>query len=157
MTNEEQIARLLERMVGIPERIAAVVAGWDMAQLRAAGPEDGWSAAEILAHIRASDDILAPRLYAILVRDNPPLAAYDERRWAEVAGYRHARFAPSLTTFRLRRQELVSTLSRIAPDDWARTGTHEEQGTITLLALAEHLVSHEEEHCAQLAALPSPF
>jgi hypothetical protein len=156
MASEEQIAHLLERLVGIPERIAAVVAGWDPAQLRAAGAADGWSAAEILAHIRASDDIVSPRCYAILVRDNPSLPAYDERRWAEVAGYRHARFAPSLTTFRLRRQELVSTLSRIAPADWERTGMHEERGTITLLDLAETMVEHEEEHCAQLAALPSP-
>jgi hypothetical protein len=157
MASEEQIARLLERLVGIPERIAAVVAGWDVAQLRAAGAADGWSAAEILAHIRSSDDITSPRFYAILVRDNPPLPGYDERRWAEVAGYSNARFAPSLTTFRLRRQELVATLSRIAPADWERTGTHEEHGTITLLDLAEMLVAHEEEHCAQLAALPSPF
>jgi hypothetical protein len=155
--DEDRIASVLERLFGIPERIAAVVGGWDATQLRRPGPEDGWSAAEILAHIRASDDILAPRIYAILTRDNPPLPAYDERRWAEIAGYANARFAPSLTTFRLRRQELVSTLGRIAPADWGRIGTHEEHGPITLQAVAEHLVAHEEEHCAQLRALPSPF
>jgi hypothetical protein len=157
MASEEQIAHLLERLVGIPERIAAVVAGWDTAQLRMPAAADGWSAAEILAHIRASDDILSPRCYAILVRDNPPLPGYDDRRWAEVAGYVNARFAPSLTTFRLRRQELVSTLSRIAPADWERPGTHEQHGTITLLDLAEMMVAHEEEHCTELAALPSPW
>ena len=154
--DEDHIALLLERLVGIPEQIAAVVAGWDIGQLRAS-PDGMWSAAEILAHIRASDDILAPRLYAILTRDNPPLAEYDERRWAEVAGYAEARFAPSLTTFRLRRQELVSTLGRIAPGDWGRIGTHETRGPITLQALAEMLVAHEEEHCAQLRALPAPW
>ena len=154
--DEDHIAALLERLVGIPEQIAAVVGGWDAMQLRAA-PAGGWSAAQLLAHIRASDDILSPRLYAILTRDNPPLTAYDERRWADIAGYADARFAPSLTTFRLRRQELVSTLSRIAPSDWGRIGTHEEHGPITLQAVAEHLVAHEEEHCAQLRVLPSPW
>jgi hypothetical protein len=156
MATEEQIASLLERLVGIPEQIASVVAGWNIAQLRTPAA-DGWSAADILAHIRASDDILAPRIYAILTRDNPPLAAHDERRWAEVAGYANARFAPSLTIFRMRRQELVSSLSRIAPADWGRIGTHEEHGPVTLQAVAEQLVAHEEEHCAQLRALPSPF
>jgi DinB superfamily len=156
MATEEQIANLLERLVGIPERIANVVAGWDATTLRTPAA-DGWSAAQILAHIRASDDILSPRIYAILTSDNPPLPAYDERRWAEVAGYANARFAPSLTTFRLRRQELVSTLSRIAPADWGRIGTHEEHGPLTLQAIVEHLVAHEEEHCAQLRTLPSPF
>lgn len=149
---EEQIAGLLERLVGIPEQIAAVVGGWDAARLRAA-PVGDWSAATILAHIRASDDILAPRLYAILIRENPPLPAFDERRLAEVASYADARFAPSLTTFRLRRQELVSTLGRIAPADWGRIGTHERNGPITLQAIAELLVAHEEEHCAHLRAL----
>src|SRR5690242_11399826 len=94
MATEDQIAHLLERLVGIPERIAGVVAGWDATTLRAPAA-DGWSAAQILAHIRASDDILAPRIYAILTRDNPPLPAYDERRWAEIADYANARFAPS--------------------------------------------------------------
>ena len=150
--DEDHIARLLERLVGIPEQIAAVVGGWDIGQLRAA-PDGAWSAATILAHIRASDDILAPRLFAILTRDNPPLPAYDERRWAAVTGYAEARFAPSLTAFRMRRQELVSALSRIAPADWGRIGTHETNGPITLQAVAEHLVAHEEEHCTQLRAL----
>lgn len=150
--DEDRTAALLERLVGIPEQIAAVVAGWDFQQLRTA-PPGGWSAAEILAHIRAADDILSPRLYAILARDNPTLIELDERRWAEVAGYADARFAPSLTTFRLRRQELVSTLGRIAPGDWGRIGTHERHGPITLQAAAEHLVAHEEEHCAQLRAM----
>ena len=157
MVDEDQIAALLERLLAMPERIAAAVAGWELGQLRALGPVDGWSAAEILAHLRASDDIFAPRCYAVLTRDNPPLPDYDERRWAEVAGYSEARFAPSLTTFRLRRLELVSTLRRAAPADWLRSGTHETRGPLTLLALAESLVAHEEEHCAQLQAMPAPW
>lgn len=153
MVTEERIADLLARLTMTPERIAAVVGGWDAARLREPAGDGGWSAAAILAHLRASDDILSPRLYAILARDTPPLLAFDERRWAAVAAYADARFAPSLTTFRLRRLELVSTLGRLAPADWARTGTHETRGPLTLLTIAEELAAHEDEHCAQLAVL----
>ena len=157
MVDEDQIAALLERLVAVPEQIAKAVAGWDIGQLRALGPADGWSAAEILAHLRASDDIFVPRFYAVLTRDNPPLLDFDERRWAEVASYSEARFAPSLTAFRMRRLELVSTLRRAEPAEWLRIGTHETRGPLTLLELAESLLAHEEEHCAQLRAMPAPW
>ena len=43
--------------------------------------------AQVLAHVRASHDILEHRLYAILARDEPHLNAYDDTRWAQVARY----------------------------------------------------------------------
>jgi hypothetical protein len=92
-------------------------------------------------------------VYALLVRDDPPLAAYDDRRWAEVAGYEQADFQSSLAAFTLRRAELVALLRRITPADWQRTGLHEAHGLISVLQVVTHLVEHEEEHCAQLEAL----
>jgi hypothetical protein len=116
-----------------------------------------WSAAAILAHLRASDDNITPRIYAMLVRDNPPLPAYDDRRWAEVAGYERADFRTSLSAFTLRRAELVVLLRRLAPADWQRTGLHEAHGSITLLQVVTHLVEHEEEHCRQLETIKAAF
>ncbi len=144
---------LLERLLDAPARIAGAAGSWRPAQLYAAPAAGDWSAAEILAHLRASDDILAPRVYAMLARDNPPLAAYDERRWAAVAGYAQTEFHDSLTVFTLRRTELVEALRQLAPEDWGRTGAHEERGTISVLDVVTGLVEHEEEHCAQLEAL----
>ena len=95
---------------------------------------------------------MAYRIYVILVRDNPALSAYDERRWAEIAGYALADFESSLKTYTLRRTELVKMLSRVALDDWKRFGVHEVKGTISLLDVATSLVEHEEEHCLQLEA-----
>ncbi|HXV98064.1 MAG TPA: DinB family protein [Anaerolineae bacterium] len=147
-----QNQNLLDRLATIPARIARAVAGWPEAELHTKPNEGEWSAAAIFAHLRASDDILTPRLYAILVRDNPPLPAYDDRRWAEVAGYEQADFQTSLTLFTLRRAELVAMLRCIAPADWQRAGLHETHGSISILQIVTHLVEHEEEHCAQLEA-----
>lgn len=152
-TSALRIDDLLARLAGIPGRVASAVAGWSESQLRAPSAAGVWSAAEIFAHMRAADDIVAPRAFMILTRDQPPLAAYDERRWAEVVGYAQADFQSSLQAFTLRRAELVGMLRRAAPDDWQRTGIHEVRGPLSLLEVVTGVVEHEEEHCAQLETL----
>jgi DinB superfamily len=132
---------------------AIAVSGWPAARLRAAPADDAWSAAEILAHLRATDDILAFRAFMILARDNPPMPSFDERRWAEIAGYTWANFHASLEAFRLRRAELADMLRRASSADWERVGAHQERGPITLLDVIEGVVEHEEEHCQQLEAI----
>lgn len=151
MAAYQDVDELIARLSAIPERIARAVEGWDAAQLAAA--HDDWSAREILAHIRASSDIVVYRLYAIVVRNEPPLPAFDERRWAEVARYAQADFQTALSEYILRRASLVDMLRHIAPADWDRTGIHEVLGSRSLRQLALSLVEHEEEHCAQLEAL----
>jgi len=150
MRSSYQIDNLLKRLSDVPVRIAHAVANLSEADKHMAVSNGEWSAAEILAHLRASDDIVSHRLYAILARDNPILSAYDERRWAEIAGYPHADFELSLKTYTLRRTELVKMLRQVALQDWERLGTHEVKGTISLLDVATSLVEHEEEHCLQL-------
>jgi hypothetical protein len=153
MDRNSQTTDLIARIAATPARITQALSGWTEAQLCAAPAGSGWSAPEILAHLRASDDILAVRAFMILARDNPPLPSFDERRWAEVAGYTQADLHTSLETFKLRRAELVAMLRRAAPADWERIGTHEERGPIALFDIIEHITKHEEEHCEQLEAL----
>jgi hypothetical protein len=115
--------------------------------------DDGWTALEALAHMRASAEILAPRILQILVRDHPPLAAFDERRWAEVG--RFVTMSPDELFARIAipRYELIRVLRGLDAEQWARTGLHEEHGEISLEAIASHLVGHEEEHLQQLREL----
>ena len=144
---------VLARLAAIPARIARTVEGWDAAQLAAPPHAGEWPAQAIPAHLRAADDILAPRAFMVLVRDNLPLASYDERRWGAIAGYGQADFRASLALYTARRAELVGALQRLAPGDWLRSGTHETRGPVTLLDLMCGLADHEEEHAAQLETL----
>jgi hypothetical protein len=146
-------ATVVEALTVAPAHLAALLDGLDEAALWARPTPDGWSAVEVLAHLRASEAIVAPRLYQIVVRDEPVMAAFDERRWAEGAGY--ADLPPSLLLqgYAARRAELVAMLRRLAPGDWARTGLHEVAGRITLLDIARSMAEHEAEHIAQLRAM----
>jgi hypothetical protein len=153
VVEQPEVDRLLSRLLDVPSRITHTIQGAGEAELHAAPSEGEWSAAEIFAHVRASDDIVSYRAYAILTRDNPPLIAYDERRWAEVARYAQVDVLPSLTVYTLRRIELVHMLRHITLDQWNRVGTHEERGILSLLHMMISFVEHEEEHCAQLEAV----
>jgi hypothetical protein len=141
---------LVERLAATPTRLAAAAEGRSPEQLAATPADDEWSPVAILAHIRASDDILAPRLIAMLVREEPSLPAFDDRRWGEVMGYDEADFQELLAAFTFRRAELVRVLRRLPPSAWQRRGRHEARGPITLLDTLRHLVEHEAEHRLQL-------
>lgn len=144
---------LVEQLAATPGRLASTTAGLTPEAL-AATPKDGeWSAVAVLAHLRASDDILSPRLIALLVRDEPSLPAFDDRRWEEVMGYAESDFQELLATFTFRRAELVRVLRRLTADDWQRAGLHETHGRVTLLELLRHLADHEVEHCLQIESL----
>lgn len=114
---------------------------------------DEWNAHEVLAHMRASSEILAPRITQMLVRDNPPLPAFDERAWAEVGAY--AELSPDLLFARIAmpRYELIELLRRLPEAAWLRTGLHEIAGSITLQQVVAHLAGHEEEHLDQIERL----
>jgi hypothetical protein len=143
-------APLIDRLAATPSRIQRATAGWSSARWRAQLRPGGWSAAEILGHLRASDAIISYRLYAILAREHTPLPAFDERRWAEVAGYLADDPNDALAAFTARRVELARALRRASGDDWRRSGVHEQAGVQTLRSIVLDLLAHEEEHCSQI-------
>ncbi|MGH2498281.1 MAG: DinB family protein, partial [Ktedonobacteraceae bacterium] len=147
MAAQEEIDGLLFRLSDVPLRIAHAVEGYNESSLHETTSEGEWSAADIFAHIRASDAIVAYRVYALLTRDNPTLPAYDERRWAEVARYAQADFRSSLALYALHRAELVNMLRHTNLDNWQCVGLHEARGPVSLLDIVTSLVEHEEEHC----------
>jgi hypothetical protein len=152
MATQEEIDELLFRLSDVPLRIARAVEGYDETELRTVSVEGEWSVVDILAHIRASDEIIAHRAYVLLIRDNPTLLAYDERHWAEVARYALVDFRSSLALYVLRRAELVNMLRYTNLENWQRTGLHEVRGPVSLFDIVTSMVEHEEEHCTQLEA-----
>ncbi|MGE3267674.1 MAG: DinB family protein [Chloroflexota bacterium] len=149
----DEIADLLDRLSSTPSRIGTAAAGRSEHELTTIPPRDEWSPRAVLAHMRASDDILAPRLIAMLVREEPMLPAFDDRHWCDVMGYDSADFAELLMAFTARRAELVAALRRLDARAWRRTGTHEARGQTSMLETLRHLVDHESEHCLQLEAM----
>jgi hypothetical protein len=156
MSSTAEIAEtdaLLRTLSSAPQRLSKLTSGWAQRRLRTALASGEWSAAQLFAHIRASDDVLAHRCYMILAHDRPRYHDLDERRWEEVVRYADLDFARSLQSFGLRRAELAHMLNRATPGDWQRNGIHEQRGEQSLWTVATYLSAHEEEHIAQMQAL----
>jgi hypothetical protein len=153
MGNQTNTDDVIARIAAVPARIERATTGWTIAQRTTPPTPTDWSAADILAHLRAADEIVTARFIMMLVRENPFFLAFDERAWARTAGYAQADFVTSLHLYTLRRSELVAVLRRVAPTDWQRRATHEVTGEFTLAAGVLGFVEHEEEHCCQLEAL----
>jgi DinB superfamily len=152
VTSKEKAA-LIARVLRGPGQVSRIFSMLTDEQLHAPLAPGEWSPADVLAHLRAADDIQSIRAYMILTRDEPPLPAFDERAWVEVAGYRTLHPRASLDIYFRRRVELAHMLRGTPPANFNRAGMHETLGRLTLQALLENLASHEEEHIAQLEAV----
>jgi len=148
-----ETASLVERLAGAPGRIATATASLAPERLSTPPADGEWSALGVLAHIRACDDILSPRLVMMTVRDEPSMPVFDERRWEEAMGYASSDFQELLAAYTFRRSELVRALRRLGPADWHRTGQLETRGTIVLQNVLRMIVEHEDEHCLQIEML----
>jgi hypothetical protein len=145
-----EIEDLLSRLAAAPARFAAALSRLDDADSVSGSRQGDWSPTEVLAHVRASHAVLEPRLFQMLVRDNPQMLAFDERRWSELARYASLPITASLETMSHQRREFVYALRGLSPTDWDRTGVHELSGPLTVYQVALHIANHDEEHCAQI-------
>ncbi len=152
MPDSNEVDALIERLAAAPGKFAELLSRLEDADSLAAGSEDEWTPAQVMAHVRAANDILEPRIYQILVRDATPLIGFDERRWLEVARYGSLPVTDLLHTMMLKRKELVHALRGLGPEDWERKGTHEVRGPMSVQEIAVQIAEHEDEHIAQIGA-----
>ena len=149
LTNEQILALLREA----PPRLATLTAGLEPAQLRSPPDHDGWSANDVLAHLRACADVWGGCIAAILAAEGPTLRAVDPRAWVERTDYRDLAFRPSLRAFAAQRADLLAVLDSLPPDGWARTATVTGAGKPlerTVLSYAQRLARHERSHLRQV-------
>ena len=109
----------------------------------------GWTPRQIVHHLADSETTSYIRVRRLLAEDQPHIQGYDEELFARTLHYDRP-IATSLEVFRAVRRATVSLLERITEADWARAGTHSEQGWYGVedwLAIYAH---HGAEHAAQI-------
>lgn len=146
-------ATVIDRLERAMQRLSWAIVECEPADLGAAPGPGEWSPIEILAHLKACDDSITLRVALILTHPQPVLQRFDERAWAEIAGYTAAPPDQTLLAYQRHRQETVWQLRRLPDDAWDCTAQHEDRGPVTLLQVLASLVEHEEEHVAQLREL----
>jgi hypothetical protein len=117
----------------------------------ARGGDENWSVVEVLCHLRDAEERALERMRLMRDADNPWLAPYDQEQWAVERNYSTAQLHDALSAFLRLRAIHLAELATLRPEDWERSGRHEEQGFITIGNHTLHLVSHDAVHLAQIA------
>ncbi len=119
------------------------------------GADSGWSATEIVCHLRDVDrEVTLPRVEAVLSQDNPFLPASDSDQWAGARAYRKQSGIGALHDFTAARRELLARLRALGPEAWQRPARHALLGPILLHELMHIVAEHDVLHLRQLLALP---
>jgi hypothetical protein len=146
----EQVLTLL---AATPPRIAALTAGLAPAQLHTSPNHEGWSANDVLAHLRACADVWGNCIVAMIAEDTPTLRAVNPRTWIKQTDYLELEFRPSLRSFATQRADLLAVLEPLPPESWERSATVTGAGKVlerTVLFYARWLAGHERPHVKQI-------
>ena len=151
LTIEQVLAALAEN----PRSIAALTAGVAPARLRAR-PSDGWSANDVLAHLRSCADVWGDYIAAMLVEDRPTLRGRDPRTWIKHTNYRELDFQASFRSFAKQRADLLAVLEPLPRKGWSRGATVKGGGSAhetTVHDYGQSLARHERTHVQQIARI----
>jgi uncharacterized damage-inducible protein DinB len=117
-------------------------------------PQRGeWSAAQVVAHMADAEMIYSVRVRMMLTDDNPRLVGYDQDAWAARLSMSDRDVAGSLERFRILRDANLRLYESLESDEWARMGTHEETGLVTIKSTVETLIGHDRTHLDQIRRL----
>ena len=147
------IEQVLTLLAATPPRIAALTAGLAPAQLHTTPNHDGWSANDVLAHLRACADVWGNCIVAMIAGDMPTLRAVNPLTWIKKTNYLELEFRPSLRAFATQRADLLAVLSPLPIDAWERSATVTGAGKVlerTVLFYARWLAGHERPHVKQI-------
>ena len=152
LTTEQVLTLLAET----PPRIAALTAGLAPARLHTTPNPDGWSANDVLAHLRACADVWGNCIVAMIAEDTPTLRAVNPRTWIKKTDYLALEFRPSLRSFATQRADLLAVLEPLPHEGWLRAATVTGAGKVlerTVLFYAQWLARHERPHVKQIARI----
>lgn len=148
------IDKILTILKETPPRLAKLTAGLTPAQLHTAPSVGEWSANEVLAHLRACNEVWGGYyIMTILTQDKPTIKAINPRTWIKNTDYLEQEFQPSLRAFMKQRRKLLAVLEPLPPRDWTRTNTLIGAGKPlqqTLISHADGLARHERAHLKQI-------
>jgi hypothetical protein len=148
MTRDE----VIDGLAATPARVSAIVGGVDAATLERPAEDGGWSAIEVLRHVRDVVQVYGMRFKWMILDDEPFLPNYDEDAWVAKHPDGVSEIEALLREMEAYRGETVRLLRALPPEGWSRRGRHEALGFVELEAYVRHELAHELGHVGQLRA-----
>jgi uncharacterized damage-inducible protein DinB len=147
--------RYIETLESTPARLKAVVKGLPKKLLLWTPAPGKWSILEILCHLRDMEEhAYLARYRRILDEDEPALPDIDGDQWALERDYRGQRLAEVMRHWQRLRKESLRLLKKVKAVQWARRGTHETAGSLSMEDfLRRQAVGNDEAHLGQIVAI----
>lgn len=112
-------------------------------------PSEHFSPLGQLCHVRDIEiDGYHVRLRRMLDEDHPLLVSVDGDALAIERRYDAANASDVLAAIRDARRETLDFVSRLTPEQLARTGAFDGYGALTVRSLVHYLCSHDQQHLA---------
>jgi DinB superfamily len=154
MARELTVDEIMEILPTTVPRIAVLTEGLTPAQLRATPEPGAWSVNDVLAHLRASHDVLGGSMLRVVAEDRPRWRRLSPRAWMRKTDYPDWEFAPAFAAFSVQRAELLAVLTPLSSEAWDRTASvTEDRGVIerSVAFYGDWMAAHERVHLQQIS------
>ncbi len=151
------LQQTIERFRRGGELLAMVTTGAAGAELDFL-PEGGdLTVREIAWHLMDSEIVARERFCRVLAEENPTLLGFNGSEWAAKLEYKKRKLSTAVEMFRAVRAQNYDLLKEQPPEAWARTGTHSEDGPVTLGDLLRWNAEHTEGHAMEIRELRAKY
>jgi uncharacterized damage-inducible protein DinB len=152
--SREARGALLARLSEMPGELRAAAARLGQAREREAPEGGGFSMVEQAWHLADLErEGFGARIARLLAEDAPRLPDFDGARVARERDYRARTLDEGLAAFAAARAENLARLRALPDEAWARAGTQDGVGPVTLGDLPRLMCEHDDSHRAEIAAL----
>jgi hypothetical protein len=143
----------IDAIAALPAELRAAVRGLNAAQVQTPYREGGWTVAQVVHHLPDSHMNAYVRLRLALTEEAPAIKPYNEGLWAELADATAADLTASLNLLEGLHQRWSVLLRSLRVEDFSRTFTHPQQGTVLLDRQLALYAWHGRHHVAHVTAL----
>ena len=134
----------LEGLASAPQAIA------DALRAATGRPSEGWSPAEVVAHLADTEVVTGWRIRQVLSQEEPTIESYDQDAWAAALRYPSRDPEAALRSYSAQRAVNVEIMRLMPEEAWERPFQHEEYGRCTLRTLLRHKSDHDLAHLRQI-------
>jgi hypothetical protein len=115
--------------------------------------DKGWTALEVLCHLRDFDTIFYTRAVMMIEQDYPRLPAYDHEAMAIERQYNGQDVRQVCAEFRASRERTREFFKSLTPEQWERAGIHPESGHFTMTNAVLQVAGHDVNHLEQITRI----
>ena len=147
---KQSVAQRLGRLELTSDQLAAALKGQSESVLGRRPDAKNWAGKEVLCHLRDTEEFFQLRFEAIATMDEPKFAPANPDRWAEERQYLRNDAGEAVAAFRRRREENLTALKKLTPEQWKRVGIHPARGRMSADDVLTLMAWHDDNHLDQL-------